>query len=131
MKNIKILSTHDTIEEAIKAAGGCNRDYNPSTFDREVERINKEPLVGAKFYVIDGLRPTVTYLYEADITLMNAFSPFSAGLSNGALELFRVAEENETLEFIFDFPNDRKLRKQIGKVQRENADRETLVILNI
>ena len=88
---VKILSTHSNLEDAIEEAGGLNRDYNPSVFDREVEETKKRAAV-QEFYVIENCgRKEVIYQYECDIRLLNSFrgcggSTISNSTTVGALK---------------------------------------------
>jgi hypothetical protein len=69
MKNVKILSRHSKLEDAIEEAGGLNREFNAPVFDREVEKVKRETPV-QEFLVIDYYgRKKVVYQYHCDIQL--------------------------------------------------------------
>lgn len=118
--NIQIKSTHTKIEDAIAAAGGCNREYNPSVFDKEVSKIE-----GDEFYVIEYLgRDTVLYKYSADIELLNAFNPYGGGLSS-SLTIGIVCDG--IIHNMGTFNNDKFTRRTIADMQKDN---KALFVLN-
>jgi hypothetical protein len=117
MNNISIISTHTTLTSAIDAAGGLNRDYNPTAFDLEVKRTEKDASEQT-FHVIEQYgRKTVIYYYQCDIRLLNAFSPFGATLS-GSTELCLMLKDEITI--IQNVKNCSSNRKKIAKAQLTN-----------
>ena len=117
MNNISILSTHTTLTSAIEAAGGLNRDYNPTTFDREVKRTEKDASEQT-FHVIEQYgRKTVLYHFQADIRLLNGFSPFSGTLSSSTNLCLMI---NDEIQIIQTVENSSSNRKKIAKAQLTN-----------
>ena len=124
---MKIKSTHSTLAAAINAAGGLNRAFNPSTFDKEITTVQAAAIEGAKFLVVDHLgSDAVLYAYQADVKLLNEFSPFGSGISNRDLQV--VTFDGETLKELCALPNDQQSRKMIAKTQRVNSH---VFVLNV
>ena len=115
MKNIEIKSTHSTLEAAIEAAGGLNREYNAKVFDKEVAR-TQEIATRDTFYVVEQYgRDIVTYHYEADIELINEFSPFSGCLSSSMTIGWK---EGDSFTNVKSIDNNKANREKISKLQK-------------
>jgi hypothetical protein len=126
MKNIEIKSTHETLEAAIEAAGGLNREYNAPLFDKEVEQTKKDASKQV-FYVIDnGHRDIVCYHYECDIELINEFSPFGASLS-GSTTVGWFNKTYNCFSNVQTISNNTENRKKIAEMQKAGSD---LLVLN-
>ena len=124
MNNIAIKSTHTSLTDAIEAAGGLNREFNPTTFDKEVARTTKDA-IGNDFKVIEYCgRLEVVYTYQCDIRLLNAFNPFGGGLSSSATIGWVEGDEIVNVKSI---PNSKSNRKIIASVQK---DAPTFFVLN-
>ena len=115
MKNIEIKSTHSTLVAAIEAAGGLNREYNAKVFDKEVAR-TQEIATRDTFYVVEQYgRDIVTYHYEADIELINEFSPFSGCLSSSMTIGWK---EGDSFTNVKSIDNNKANREKISKLQK-------------
>jgi hypothetical protein len=115
----QIESTHTTLTSAIEAAGGLNREFNPSEFDKEIRRVEKGA-AKSEFYVIDHHgRKTVVYHFAADIKLLNAFSPYGATLSSDTLVGYL---EGKTIRITKCVENSNSNRKKIREIQAHNED---------
>lgn len=124
MKNINIISTHATLESAIEAAGGLNRDYNQGEFDKQVAR-TKAGAAKNVFYVIENYgKKVVLYHYNCDIRLLNGFSPFSAGLSSSTQIGYLEGNEIFGVQCI---DNSKANRKKVREIQKNKED---LYVLN-
>ena len=120
MKNdIQIKSTHSTLESAIEAAGGLNREYNARLFDKEVARINEIATRGI-FYVLEQYgRDIVAYHYEADITLINEFSPFSGGCLSSSMTI--GWKEGDSFTNVKSIDNNKANREKISNFQKAGS----------
>ena len=119
MKNIIIKSTHSDLESAIEAAGGLNRGFNPSIFDKELARTKKEASKQT-FYVVERLgRDIVLYHYDCDIRLINAFSPYSGCLS-GTTEIGWLGKN--VIFNIQTIDNNDANREKAAKIQEDFDD---------
>jgi len=119
MTTINIISTHATLESAIDAAGGLNRDYNKGEFDKEVAR-TKAGAASDTFYVIEQYgRKQVVYHYECDIRLLNRFSPFGGCLSSSTLIGYL---KEELIMGVKCIENSNSNRKKIREIQKNNED---------
>ena len=119
MNSHKIESTHTTLTSAIEAAGGLNREYNRSEFDKEVRRTEKAAAKN-EFYVIEYLgRKSVVYHFSADINLLNAFSPYGGCLSSSTQVGYLKGEEIVISKCI---DNSRSNRKKIAAIQKTRSD---------
>lgn len=126
MKNIIIKSTHSDLESAIEAAGGLNRDYNPRIFDKELDRTKKDASKQA-FYVINQCgRDIVCYHYQADIELVNEFSPFSGTLS-GEFTIGWLDASGNCFSNVKSIDNCKANRAKIAEMQKDGSD---LLVLN-
>ena len=118
MKDIKIKSVHTSLESAIEAAGGLNREYNAKVFDKEVSRTKKDAARDT-FYVIEHYgRDIVLYHYSADIELVNEFSPFSGGLSSSMTIGWK---EGDSFTNVKSIDNNKANRKKISKLQKTGS----------
>ena len=119
MRDITIKSTHSTLEVAIEAAGGLNRDYNPRIFDKRVARTKRDASKQA-FYVVENLgRDIVLYHYDCDIHLINEFSPFSGCVSDTTQIGWLGQNDISNVQAIANTDSN---RKRAAKVQREHSD---------
>ena len=115
----QIESTHATLTSAIEAAGGLNREFNPSEFDKEIRRVEKGA-AKSEFYVIDHHgRKTVVYHFAADIKLLNAFSPYGATLSSDTLVGYLEGKRIFVTKCV---ENSNSNRKKIREIQAYNED---------
>jgi len=125
MKNIKILSRHNKLEDAIEEAGGLNRDFNAPVFDREVETVKKETPV-QEFLVIEYCgRKEVLYTFQCDIRLLNKFNAGGGCISNTTIITWMIDDELCNVQSIHS--ND-KNRKLLSRIQKRDND---LYVLNI
>lgn len=119
MENIKIISVHESLEDAIAEAGGLNREYNAPLFDKEVEAVKKQAVV-QEFYVIEQYgRKEVLYQYQCDIKLLNSFSPYGATLSSSTECGWLLGDEIAHRQTI---PNNSENRKTIARIQEIDED---------
>jgi hypothetical protein len=119
MREITIKSTHSTLEAAIEAAGGLNRDYNPRTFDEKVARTKRDASKQA-FYVVENLgRDIVLYHYDCDIRLINEFSPFSGCLSGTAQIGWLGKNDISNVQAIANTDDN---RQRAAKLQKEHSN---------
>ena len=88
IENHKIVSIHNTLAEAVEAAG-IDLSYNPGRAKRNIKTTDQN--VSKAFVMEDG---TVQYIYQCDIQVLNTFSPFHSILSNSPFQLVRVLEDN-------------------------------------
>lgn len=124
--NIQIKSTHSSLESAIEAAGGLNRDYNPRIFDKELARTKKDASKQAFYVINDGGRDIVCYHYQADIELVNEFSPFS-GTLRGEFTIGWFNEAEKSFTGVKNVDNCGANRKQIAKMQKDGS---SILVLN-
>lgn len=118
---IQIKSTHASLESAIEAAGGLNRDYNPRIFDKEVARTKKDASKQT-FYVINKCgRDIVCYHYTADIELVNEFSPFGSTLSNSMTIGWHIQSDN-CFTNVKNIDNCKANRVKIAEMQKDGSD---------
>tara|TARA_R110000744_G_scaffold90984_5_gene176593 strand:- start:1577 stop:1963 length:387 start_codon:yes stop_codon:yes gene_type:complete len=119
MQITKIISSHSSLNEAIESIGGLdcdelNRAFNPADFDAAAKRLqdSKNPC-----HVIEHWhRNIIVYEHSADIRLLNAFSPFSSGISSGyQVGLLQIDEQQ--IVNCASFGDDS--RKLIEKMQKE------------
>ena len=123
---IEIKSTHSTLEAAIEAAGGLNREYNARLFDKEVAR-TKQDASKQVFYVINnGGHDIVCYHYQCDIELVNEFSPFS-GTLRGETTVGWFNETYKCFSNVQTIGNNTANRKKIAKMQNDGSG---LLVLN-
>ena len=121
---MKIISTHNTLEKAIEAAGGLNREYNPTEFDKELERTKKTAIDGA-FYVVKIYNCLeVLYLHQCDIKLLNRFEPYDGAITSSTTVGSII--DGEIVE-MFTATSTRALRGKIAKIQKENP---LILVLN-
>lgn len=119
MEKIKIISRHESLEEAIAEAGGLNRGFNPPVFDKEVETVKKQAAV-QEFYVIERYgRKEVLYQYQCDIRLLNRFNAGGGMISNSTEIGFLYDKEIISLQSI---PNNSGNRKKIARLQKTDKD---------
>jgi len=118
MKTIQIKSTHETLESAIEAAGGLNREYNARLFDKEVARTNEIATCGTFYVVEQHGRDIVAYHYEADIELINEFSPFSGCLSSSMTIGWK---EGDSFTNVKSIDNNKANREKISKLQKAGS----------
>jgi hypothetical protein len=123
---IQIKSTHASLESAIEAAGGLNRDYNPRIFDKEVARTKKDASKQT-FYVINQCgRDIVCYYYQADIELVNEFSPGSKTL-RGSMTIGWLDVFDNCFTNVKEIDNCKANRAKIADSQKDGSD---LLVLN-
>ena len=112
-----IKSTHDSLDSAINAAGGLNREYNAADFDKEVEAVSKN---ASEFYVVELLgRNEVLYKYECDISLLNKFTPYGGCLNNSMTVGIML---DGVLNEVFTVNKTKQLRKNVAKMQKSNKE---------
>jgi hypothetical protein len=129
MKNIHIKSTHETLDSAIEAAGGLNREYNARLFDKGVEETKKNASKQV-FYVIhdDGLRrDIVCYHYECDINLINSFDPCGGATISNSTQIGWFNETHNCFDNVQTIGNNTANRKKIAKMQKDGSK---LFVLN-
>ena len=125
MKNITILSRHNNLEDAIAEAGGLNREFNASVFDKEVETVKKKAAV-QEFLVIEYCgRKEVLYTYQCDIRLLNKFNAGGGCISNSTIITWMVDDELCNIQSIH---NNNANRKKIASIQESSDD---FYVLNI
>ena len=114
---MKIIFTHNTLETAIEAAGGLNREYNPAEFDKEVE-LTKKSTTGSEFYVVEKYNQLeVLYLHQCDIKILNRFQPYGGAVTNSTT--VGAIIDGEITE-MFTAVSSMSLRSKIAKIQKEN-----------
>jgi hypothetical protein len=125
MKNVKILSRHSKLEDAIEEAGGLNREFNAPVFDREVEKVKRETPV-QEFLVIDYYgRKKVVYQYHCDIKLWNEFDPGCGCLTSHTTIGWMVKDEFVNINTI---PNNNENRKLIRRIQKTDTQNTFFVL---
>lgn len=125
MNNIKILSRHNNLEEAIAEAGGLNREFNAPVHDKEVATVTKQAAV-KEFLVIEYCgRKEVLYTYQCDIRLLNKFNAGGGCISNTTLICWMI---NNELCNITSIHNNSANRKKIAELQANIKD---LYVLNV
>jgi len=125
MKNIKILSRHNNLEDAIAEAGGLNREFNPTVFDQEVETVKNQAAV-QEFLVIEYCgRKEVLYTFQCDIRLLNKFNAGGGCISNTTIITWMIDNELCNIQSIH---NNDKNRKLLSRIQKRDND---LYVLNI
>jgi hypothetical protein len=126
---VKILSTHNNLEDAIAEAGGLNRDYNPAVFDREVEETKKSAAV-QEFYVIEQCgRKEVVYQYQCDIRLLNSFRGCGGSMitNNTTVGALKNLSTGSIILKGMTYTSGDNLRKEIAKAQKTDDE---LFVLN-
>lgn len=90
---MKIISTHETIQEAV-AAAGIDLSYNPEEASRRMSHLQQS--AGCSYVVDDEGKAEVYYVYVADIKLLNKFEPFISVMSDTpfALAVIKDGEIN-------------------------------------
>ena len=124
--NIQIKSTHSSLESAIEAAGGLNRDYNPSLFDKELARTKKDASKQVFYVINDCGRDIVCYHYQADIELVNEFSPFS-GMLRGEFTIGWFNASYNCFSNVKNIDNCKANRVKIAEMQKDDS---SLLVLN-
>ena len=84
----KIVSIHNTLAEAVEAAG-IDLSYNPGLAKRDIKITDQN--VSKAFVMEDG---TVQYIFNCDIKLLNEFTPFHSSMSNSPFQLVTVLEDS-------------------------------------
>ncbi len=88
IENHKIVSIHNTLAEAVEAAG-IDLSYNPGLAKHDIKITDQN--VSKAFVMEDG---TVQYIFNCDIKLLNEFTPFHSSMSNSPFQLVTVLEDN-------------------------------------
>ena len=115
-KNIKILSRHNTLAEAVQAAKP-DLSYNEREANQSItltdRGYNRDRGTIAAFVCEDG---KIRFVYQADIALLHEFSPFSSCLSDSPFEL--VFDEIDYLNFTgLKMAKNSKSRQTIRSLQ--------------
>ena len=126
MKNIEIKSTHETLEAAIEAAGGLNREYNAPLFDKEVEQTKKDASKQVFYVINQGERDIVCYHYQCDIKLVNEFHPFGSTLS-GETTIGWFNKTYNCFTNVQTIENNDANRNKIAEMQKGGSN---LLVLN-
>lgn len=117
-KNIRILSRHATLAEAVEAAKP-NLSYNEQEARRSIALAdnghNRDRGTIAAFVCEDG---KIRFVYQADIALLHEFSPFSSCLHDSPFEL--VFDEVDHLNFTgLKLAKTAKSRQSIRSLQAD------------
>ena len=115
IENHKIVSIHNTLAEAVEAAG-IDLSYNPGLAKRDIGTTDQN--VSKAYVMEDG---TVQYIFNCDIKLLNKFTPFHSSLSSSPFQLVTIKEDN--MEIMVSHQNWPKCRET-----RQHAKRFKMIL---
>jgi len=119
---IKIISRHDTLAEAVTAAN-IDLSYNEAEAKQSIKLsdsgYHRDRGVTEAYVCEDG---KVRYVYQADISLLHEFNPFVSCLHDGAFQMWVFVKEIMSLTPLnASLPKTKENRKYIRNMQITNS----------
>jgi hypothetical protein len=119
---IKIISRHDTLAEAV-AAANIDLSYNPADAKQSIKLsdsgYNRDRGVTEAYVCEDG---KVRYVYQADIALLHEFNPFVSCLHDGPFQICVFVKELMSLTALnASMAKTAQNRKYIRNMQTTNS----------
>ena len=119
MKTIKIISRHQNLLEAVKAAG-IDLSYNEPLAHRDIKQLQRE--IGEAF-VVEGVNyknqpeRQVLYTFKCDLLLLNKFEPFHSCLDDSDFTLCYI-QDDSFVPMSGKFAKNNQNRKALATMQK-------------